>query len=86
MLSVKPMYQIKPNVAMIDVGIEMAAMIVERRLPRNRSTTSAARNGADDKVFLDARDRCFDELGLIAHDAKPVARRQRVFELRQTLP
>ena len=27
---------------MIDVGIEMAAMTVERRLPRNSSTTSAA--------------------------------------------
>ena len=42
-LSVKPMYQIRPNVAMIDVGIAIAAMIVERRLPRNSSTTSAAR-------------------------------------------
>ena len=27
---------------MIDTGIEIAAMIVERRLPRNSSTTSAA--------------------------------------------
>jgi hypothetical protein len=43
MLRVKPMYQIKPNVATIDVGIEMAAMTVDRRFPRKRSTTSAAR-------------------------------------------
>ena len=41
--SVKPMYQIRPKVAMIDVGIAIAAMIVERKLPRNSSTTSAAR-------------------------------------------
>ena len=37
------MYQTRPKVAMIDVGIEMAAMIVERRLPRNSRTTSDAR-------------------------------------------
>ena len=43
MLSVKPMYQIRPKVAMIEVGIAIAAMIVERRLSRNSSTTSAAR-------------------------------------------
>src|SRR5262245_8599811 len=35
-------------------------------------------------MFFDTRDGCFDELGLIAHDAKPVARWQRAFELRQT--
>ena len=44
MLSVKPMYQMDPNVAMMDVGIEMAAMMVDRRFPRKRSTTSAASN------------------------------------------
>ena len=43
MLSVKPMYQIRPNVAMIEVGMAIAAMIVDRRLLRNSSTTSAAR-------------------------------------------
>ena len=42
MLSVKPMYQTSANVAMIEVGIEIAAMIVERKLPRNSSTTIAA--------------------------------------------
>ena len=42
-LSVKPMYQMRPNVAMIEVGMAMAAMIVERRLARKSSTTSAAR-------------------------------------------
>ena len=43
MFSVKPMYQMRPKVAMIEVGIAMAAMRVDRRLPRNSSTTSAAR-------------------------------------------
>ena len=42
-LSVKPMYQSSPKVAMIEVGIAIAAMIVERTLVRNRSTTIAAR-------------------------------------------
>jgi hypothetical protein len=44
MFNVKPMYQTRANVAMIDVGIEMAAMTVDRKLPRNRKTTNAARN------------------------------------------
>jgi hypothetical protein len=43
MLSVKPMYHMRPNVAMIDVGMAIAAMIVDRRFPRNTSTTMAAR-------------------------------------------
>ena len=42
MLSVKPMYQTSAKVAMIEVGIEMAAMTVERKLPRNSSTTNEA--------------------------------------------
>ena len=37
------MYQIRPKVAMIEVGMAIAAMIVERRLPRKSSTTTAAR-------------------------------------------
>ena len=41
--SVKPWYHISPKVAMIDVGMAIAAMIVERQFPRNTSTTSAAR-------------------------------------------
>jgi hypothetical protein len=41
--SVKPMYQMSPKVAMIDVGIAMAEMMVDRRFVRNKSTTSAAR-------------------------------------------
>ena len=42
-LSVKPIAYMSANVEMIDVGIAIAAMSVERRLPRKRSTTSAAR-------------------------------------------
>ncbi len=41
--SVKLMNHIRPNVAMIDVGMAMAEMSVERRFVRNSSTTSAAR-------------------------------------------
>ena len=42
-LSVKSMYQMSPNVAMIEVGIAMAAMTVERKFIRKSSTTRAAR-------------------------------------------
>ena len=41
--SVKPIAAIKPKVAMIDVGIAMAAMKVERTLQRKTKTTIAAR-------------------------------------------
>jgi hypothetical protein len=41
--SVKPWYQIRPNVAMIEVGIAIAAITVERQFQRNTSTTAAAR-------------------------------------------
>ena len=43
MFSVKSMYQTRPKVAMIDVGMAIAAMIVERMFARNSNTTSAAR-------------------------------------------
>ena len=42
-LSVKPMYQSSPKVAMIEVGMAIAAIIVERTLVRNSKTTIAAR-------------------------------------------
>ncbi len=41
--SVNPWYQIRPKVAMIDVGMAIAAMIVERQFQRKTSTTAAAR-------------------------------------------
>src|ERR1051326_8428023 len=41
--SVKSSYQISPNVATIDVGIAIAAMIVDRQFQRNTRTTTAAR-------------------------------------------
>ena len=44
MFSVKPMNQIRPNVETIDVGMAMAAMIVERKFPRKTRTTRAARS------------------------------------------
>ena len=61
MFSVKPMYQISPKVAMIEVGIAMAAMIVERRFARNSSTTSAARIEPTIEVLLDVVDGRLDE-------------------------
>src|SRR4029453_4430151 len=41
-VSVKPWYQMSPNVAMIEVGIAIAAIRVERQFQRNTSTTAAA--------------------------------------------
>ena len=70
MLSVKPMYQIRPKVAMIEVGMAIAAMIVERRFARNSSTTSAARIEPTIEVLLDVVDRRFDEVGRVADDAQ----------------
>ena len=57
-LSVKPWYQIRPKVAMIDVGMAMAAMIVERQFQRNTSTTPAAR--------IDPKIRCSSTLRMDA--------------------
>ena len=65
--SVKPWNHISANVAMIDVGIAIAAMNVERKFHRNNSTTSRE-NRADDQVLLDALDRRLDEHRLVAHD------------------
>ena len=85
MLSVKPLYQSSANVAMIEVGIEIAAMTVERRLPRNSRTTNAARNEPTIEVLLDAADRRLDELRPVAHDAQLIAWRQRRLDVRQPL-
>ena len=71
--SVNPWYQIRPKVAMIDVGIAIAAMMVERQFQRNTSTTAAARIEPSDEVFLDAVDRRPDELGEVANDADLVS-------------
>src|ERR1043166_6270797 len=71
-LSVKPMYQMRPKVAMIDVGIAIAEMIVERREDR-----------ADDQVLLDVVDRRLDELRGVAHHADVVAGRERRLQIVQ---
>ena len=57
-LSVKPWYQIRPNVAMIDVGIATAAMNVDRQFQRKTSTTAAAR--------IDPSTRCSSTLAIDA--------------------
>ncbi len=43
LLSVKPMYWMMANVAIIEVGIDRAAMIVARRLARKKNTMIAAK-------------------------------------------
>ena len=86
MLSVKPMYQISAKVAMIEVGIEIAAMMVERKLPRKISTTKRGEQRPDDQVLLDAADRRLDEVGLVAHDPQRVAGRQRRLQRRRGAP
>ena len=74
--SVKSWYQIRPNVAMIDVGMAIAAMSVERQFQRNTRTTSAARiepsTRCSSTVSIDARMNS-DRSRTIAH---VVARRQ----------
>ena len=49
MLSVKPMYQISPNVAMIEVGMAIAAMIVERRFAEEQQHDERREDRADDR-------------------------------------
>ena len=53
--SVNPMYQIRPNVATIDVGIAMAEIIVERTFQRKTKTTSAASSDPMHQVLFDRR-------------------------------
>jgi hypothetical protein len=76
-LSVKPMYQIRPKVAMIDVGIAIAAMIVDRQVAEEQQHDERGQERADDEVLLDGCDRGLDELRLVAHDADVVAGGQR---------
>ena len=85
-LSVKPMYQIRPNVAMIDVGIAIAAMIVERTFVEEQQHDERGEDRADDQVLLDVVDRRFDELRRVADDAQLVAGRQRRLELVRAAP
>jgi len=56
--SVKPSYQINPKVAMIDVGMATAAIIVDRQFHRKISTTAAAR--------IDPTTRCSSTLRMDA--------------------
>ena len=73
MLSVKPMAHMRAKVLMIDVGMAMAAITVERQLRRNSSTTSAARIAPTIRCSWTVVDRCLDELGLVADDPQLVA-------------
>src|SRR5215831_5631339 len=58
-LSVKSSYQIRPKVAMIDVGMAIAAISVERQFHRKTRTTNAARidptTRCSSTVEIDAR-------------------------------
>ncbi len=85
-LSVKPMNQIRANVAMIDVGIAIAAMTVERRFTRNsehhqggqqrrRATRCSLTLSIDASMNSDE----------VADDADVVAGRQRRLDLVEPL-
>src|SRR4030095_4877489 len=77
MLSVKPAYQTSANVATIDVGMAIAAMIVERRLPRNSRTTKAARNEPTTRRSSTRRDEASRHPLLMAHGSQVLAGRRR---------
>ena len=72
-LSVKPIAYMRAYVETIDVGIAIAAMSVERRLPRKRSTTSAARKPPRTRCSSTASTAALDELRLVADDLGRVA-------------
>ena len=71
------MYQSRPNVAMIEVGIAMAAMMRRPEVGQEQQNDERGEDRADDQVLLDVVDRRFDEVRGVAHDADVVARRQR---------
>ena len=52
LLSVKPMYLTMAKAAMIEVGIDRAAMIVARTLARKKNTTIGRQSAADHQVLL----------------------------------
>ena len=79
-LRVKSSYQIRPNVAMIDVGIAIAAMSVDAPVPQEDQHDERGEDRADHQVLLDGVDRGFDELGEVAHDADVVAGRRDVLQ------
>ena len=57
-----------PKVEMTEVGIATAAMIVERQLRINTSTTRAGQNAAENQVNVDLVQRVVDVAGLVADD------------------
>ena len=69
-LSVKSSYQIRPKVAMIEVGIAIAAISVERQFHRNTSTTSAARIEPSTRCSSTVSIEALDELREVADDAR----------------
>ena len=84
-LSVKPWYQIRPKVAMIEVGMAIAAMIVERQFQRNTSTTPAARIEPTIRCSSTLSDGGLDELGQVADDPDVVAGRHQRLQIREPL-
>ena len=84
--SVKPWYQIRPNVAMIDVGMAIAAMMRRAPVPEEHEHHQRREDRADDEVLLDAVDRRPDELRLVADDADLVAGRGERRDFGQPLP
>ena len=77
LFSVKPMYWTMAKAAMIEVGIDRAAMTVARTLARKKKTMMAAKAAADQQVMLDGIDRGLDEDRLVADDLHVIALRHR---------
>ena len=80
------MYQTRPNVAMIDVGMAIAAMIVERRLLEEQQHDERRQDRSDDQVLFDVVDRRLDEVRRVAHHADVVAGRQRRLQIARAAP
>ena len=78
MSRVKPMNQIRPNVAMIDVGNRDGGDERRAQVRQEQQHDQRGQNRPDDEVFFDVVDRRFDELRGVANDAQFVAGGQRL--------
>ncbi len=63
----------------------MAAMRVERRLPRKEIHNNAGKQRAQDEVLLDLVHRSFDKIRLIARHQRFDTRRQELLNINQAL-
>jgi hypothetical protein len=69
MFSVKPMYQMRPNVAMIEVGMAIAGDRASSGSSTGRAARRARRESSPRQMLFDVVDRRLDEGREIADDA-----------------